>query len=70
MHEVGLVQLTHKGQCYRNSKHGPAVAFEHMSVDAAEALFFKMDGKILGEEEACFIDQWITDGDTRRYKKY
>ena len=70
MHDVQFAQVKHKGKCYRNTTHGPAVAEEYACVDAAEALLFNKDGKFLGEEEACFIDQLVTDGDTRGCKKF
>ena len=70
MHDVQFAQVKHKGKCYRNTTHGPAVAEEYACVDAAEALLFNKDGKFLGEEEACFIDRLVTDGDTRGCKNF
>ena len=70
LYALDISDVRHEGKCFRNTKHGPAVAEEYACVEAANALLFNKDGKFLGPEEACFIDKLVTDGDTRGAKKF
>ena len=69
LYALDISDVRHEGTCFRNTKHGPAVAEEYACVEAANALIFDKGGNFLGTEEACFIDKLVTDGDTRGAKK-
>jgi hypothetical protein len=57
---LAKINLNHPGTCYRNSKHGPAVAKEY-AMERAGEIFLDTDD----DDEAIFGDEIVCDGDTR-----
>ena len=62
--DYSQLSLQHDGPCYRNSKHGPAVAEEHALEEAAEILLS------LPDDQAIFGAPVVSDGDCRGPKKF
>lgn len=62
--DYSQLSLEHEGTCYRNSKHGPAVAEEHAMEEAAEVLLS------LPDDQAIFGAPVVSDGDSRGPKKF
>mmetsp|Transcript_1674 Transcript_1674/g.2723 ORF Transcript_1674/g.2723 Transcript_1674/m.2723 type:complete len:294 (-) Transcript_1674:121-1002(-) len=58
--------LKHDGQCYINSKHGPAVAEEYALESIAEYLLIDpVTKKLRPDDEAILVDWFVADGDTK-----
>jgi len=66
----GTFDLSHSGVCHRNTVHGPATAEEYAFEDIAVS--YLLDPKtreLLPDDEAIFVDQMVTDGDSRGAKR-
>lgn len=70
-HDPTTFSTKHDGKCYKNTNLGPAVAEEYACEEAAEYLLCGPTGEgILPDDEAIFVDEFISDGDTRGAKKF
>ena len=65
-----FTDIKHDGKCSRNTHVSPAIAEEFACGDAAYDLLFGKDGNFLGEDEAIFVNQIFSDGDTRGSIKF
>ena len=61
----GNTHLSHKGICYRNSSHSPAVSEEYSATQAARLLLMDDKGQFRDDDHMCFGDEVCADNDTR-----
>jgi hypothetical protein len=64
-HEYSNYSMAHDGICFRNSKHGPAIAEEHQAARMGIRLLLDQDGKYVGNDRAIFVKEIHADNDTR-----
>jgi hypothetical protein len=59
------IDLSHDGQCYRNSKYSPAQAEEYACAEAGQFfLFDEATNDFKASDGAFFVAEMVTDGDT------
>ena len=71
MAELTEEDIQHKGHCHRNTGQGPATAEEYACSTAGLLLLKCEDSdEFLPDENVIFVDEIISDGDTRGSKKF
>eukprot|EP00562_Extubocellulus_spinifer_P035642 CAMPEP_0178683350 /NCGR_PEP_ID=MMETSP0699-20121125/2262_1 /TAXON_ID=265572 /ORGANISM="Extubocellulus spinifer, Strain CCMP396" /LENGTH=540 /DNA_ID=CAMNT_0020327949 /DNA_START=236 /DNA_END=1858 /DNA_ORIENTATION=+ len=65
-----MQHMKHGGVCYRNSKCGPGTAEEPSAEQAAEEFLLNDAGEYRGDDTAIFLDEVVSDNDTRAPNKF
>jgi hypothetical protein len=62
---ISTLPIEHEGKCHQNSKHSPAVAEEFACEHAGHFLLCGGTDGVLPDDEAIFLDEIVSDGDTK-----